>query len=120
MEKALDGVYTRMLRVALNVWWYDFVNNVNLYANLLRVSTKIHLRRLKLAGYCVRHPELSANSLILWEPKRGSRKRGRRRETYVDVLKKDTGLSSSQELQTVMSDRFVWRNYVHGARDGIG
>ena len=120
LEKALDGVYTRMLRVALNVCWYDFVSNVNLYANLPRVSVKIRMRRLKLAGHCMRHPELSANPLILWEPKQGNRKRGRCRDTFVNVLKKDTGLSSNQELQTVMQDRFVWRNYVHGARDGTG
>ena len=59
-EKALDGVYTRMLRVALNVSWEDHITNVNLYGKLPRLSDKIRQRRMRLAGHCVRHPELSA------------------------------------------------------------
>ena len=30
-EKALDGVYTRMLRMALGVTWMDHIRNVDLY-----------------------------------------------------------------------------------------
>ena len=48
-EKALDGMYTRMLRIALNVSWRDHVRNVNLYAGLPRVSTKVRKRRMRLA-----------------------------------------------------------------------
>ena len=40
-EKALDGVYTRMLRIALNVSWNDYVRNVNLYGGLTRISAKV-------------------------------------------------------------------------------
>ena len=66
-EKALDGVYTRMLRIAFNVSWNDYVRNVNLYGGLPRVSAKVRERRMRLAGHCVRHPELSANPFTLWE-----------------------------------------------------
>ena len=40
-EKAvLDGVYIRMLRVALNVAWEDHTSNINLYDNLPQLSDK--------------------------------------------------------------------------------
>ena len=109
MGGALDGVYTRMLRVALNVSWKDHITNVNLYGKLPRLSDKIRQRRMRLAGHCVRHLELSACELILWEPTYGKLSRGRPQTTYVDTLKRDTGLSSVSELQTLMKDREQWR-----------
>ena len=120
-EKALDGVYTRMLRIALNVSWSDYVRNDDLYGTLPKVSDKVRERRMRLAGHCVRHPELSANSLVLWEPKQGTAKRGRRKATLISVLKKDAGLESINDLRTVMLNREVWRrNFVYGTRVGIG
>ena len=75
-EKALDGVYTRMLRAALNVSWEDHVTNVDLYGYLLRLSDTIRQRRMRLAGHCVRHPELTASEMIFWEPTHGKKSRG--------------------------------------------
>ena len=40
-ENALDGVYTQMLRKALNVSWQDHTKNIDLYGNLPRLSDKI-------------------------------------------------------------------------------
>ena len=40
-EKALDGIYTRMLRMALNVSWEDHMRNTELYGDLPRRSDKI-------------------------------------------------------------------------------
>ena len=40
-EKALDGLYTRLLRRALNVSWEEHVRNVDLYGNLPRLTDKI-------------------------------------------------------------------------------
>ena len=110
-------IYTRMLRIALNVSWNDYVRNVNLYGGLPRVSAKVRERRMRLAGHCVRHPELSANP---WETKQGTGKRGRKRATYISVLMNDTGFDNVNELKTAMLDRLVWRCYIHGTRDGIG
>ena len=117
-EKALDGVYTRMLRLALNVSWRDHIRNVDLYAGLPKLSVKLRVKRMRLAGHCIRHAELSASKVILWEPKHGSRGRGRPR--IVKMLKRDSGLDSIEELRTAMLDRPVWRCYIHGTRDGIG
>ena len=98
-----------MLRIALNVSWRDHVRNVNLYAGLPRVSVKVRERRTRLAGHCVRHPELSANPLILWEPTQGTARRGRSRATSISAMRSDTGLGldSINELRTAMLDRLT-------------
>ena len=114
MERSLDGTYTRMLRKALNVHWSSHTPNDELYGNLPRVSSTIAARRLRLAGHCFRHPELSAQPLVLWEPTHGRRGRGRPKATFVDTLKRDTGARDAGELATLMSDRDVWRKEVVG------
>ena len=113
-EKSLDGTYTRMLRKALDIHWTSHMTNVELYGDLPRVSDKIASRRLQLAGHCYRHPELSAQRLVLWEPKHGHRNRGGQRTTFLDTLQRDTGATSSGELATLMADRATWRGRVVG------
>jgi hypothetical protein len=50
---------------------------------------------------------------FLWDPQHGHRERGRPHLTYIDVLKKDTSLSSVEEnIRTVMLERDVWRGVV--------
>ena len=114
MERSLNVAYTRMLRKALNVHWSSHTPNEVLYGDLPRVSDKIGSRRLQLAGHCFRHPELSSQPLVLWEPKHGNRGRGRPRATYVERLKRDTGASDTAELATMMKNRKVWRSMVNG------
>ena len=70
-----------MLRKALNISRQEHMENKQLYGHLSPVSTKVMSRRIRLADHCVRHPELSTNTLILWEPTHGSANRGRRRLT---------------------------------------
>ena len=100
MKKQLDGCYTRMLRMALNVSWKQHITNIQLYSELPPVSTKLQQRRMRLAGHCVRHEDEVANKLVLWQPNRG-----RQKMTYVDNLLQDTGLGNIREMQTVMMDR---------------
>ena len=118
-EKALDGLYTRMLRRALDVTWEEHMRNVDLYGNLPRLTDKIRERRMRLAGHCTRHPELVASELVLWEPTHGTRSVGRRHTTYIDCLKRDTGLSNTAEVRTLMEDRQRWRDAIHDSRVGI-
>ena len=80
-----------------------------LYRQLPRLSKKVAARRMKLAGHCHRHRELPASRLVLWEPTRRYRSRGRSALTYVDVLKKDAGAESSSELAGCMENRNDWR-----------
>ena len=40
-SKALDGSYTRMLRMVFNISWKDHVTNAELYGDLPRLTDKI-------------------------------------------------------------------------------
>ena len=82
-ESRLDGYYTRMLRMIMNITWMDKITNEDLYGNLPRISNKIRERRLKLAGHCVRLSELEVSNLVLWEPTQGKFNRGSQRLTSV-------------------------------------
>ncbi|ELT98051.1 hypothetical protein CAPTEDRAFT_197577 [Capitella teleta] len=95
-EASLDECYARMLRMVMNVTWRDKVRNEVLYDNLPRVTEKIRERRLKLAGHCIRHNKLEASDLVLWEPIQGKTSRGSQKQPCVDILRRDTGLNSSQ------------------------
>ena len=79
LEKQLDGCYTRMLRAAVNVHWSQHMTNEELYGGLPKISHKIQVRRLKLAGHCCRHKEELAAKLVLWTPTHGQTCRGRPR-----------------------------------------
>ena len=95
--------------MAMNKSWRDKIPNEILYGNLPLISSKIASRRLKLAGHCVRHPEEEASKLVLWQPKMGSAKVGRRAKTYIDVLLDDCNLETVDELRTAMVDREHWK-----------
>ena len=69
------------------------------------MSSKVGFRRLKLTGHCVRHPEEEASKLVLWQPTSGCTNMGRPAVTYIDNLKSDTKLESTEELKTAMLDR---------------
>ena len=109
LEKKIDGCYTRMLRMSLNVSWKQKLTNEQLYQELPKVTCKIAERRMKLAGHCIRHSELSASSLVLWEPTEGTASAGRPAVTYVDNLRRDLDVEDVAEIRTAMNDRAQWR-----------
>ena len=115
MRKQLDGGYTRMLRMAVNVTWEAHLTNDELYQELPRVSEKVAQRRLRLAGHCIRHKEEVASDLVLWEPTEGQPGRGRRQKSYIDNLLEDTGTDNAAELRTLMMDRDTWKVRVEAA-----
>ena len=94
--------------------------NSQLYAALPRVTVKIRERRMRLAGHCVRHPELPVSPLVLWEPIDGNRSKGRRRITFVDQLKKNATQQETSELRTLMLDRDAWKTTIRVSREGVG
>ena len=118
MQRRIDGCYTRMLRMALNVSWKDKLTNEDLYQKLPPVSQVIRERRLRLSGHCVRHSEELAHNLVLWEPTGGRCNRGRQPISYTDVLKADTGLEDTNELKTAMMDRKEWKKRITLGRAG--
>ena len=108
----INGCYSRMLRMALNIHWSEKVSNAIVFGNLRKPSVKIAERRLKLAGHLARHDDLLANQVLFWSPQHGYRGRGRPHLTYLDMLQRDTGLYDSQEIKNLMLDRKVWRDVI--------
>ena len=92
MKRKIDGCYTKMLRMAVNVTWQQKLTNKELYQDLPKVSDKIAQRRLRLAGHCIRHKEEIAHDLIA--------NRGRRHKCFIDNLLEDTGMDNKTELRT--------------------
>ena len=111
LAKELDGCYTRMLRIVLNVNWKQHLTNKELYGNLPKLTDKIRQRRLRFAGHCSRNHQEPVSKLLHWIPKHGKRKQGRPTLTYIDVLQQDTGLESA-DFRTAMKDRKTWRAIV--------
>ena len=83
--------------------------NEELYGELPRVSNKVAAKRMELAGHCYRHPELAANKLVLWEPTHGRTQRGRQKMTYLQVLRKDANVVTTDELSVCMNSRDDWK-----------
>ena len=112
MVKKINGCYARMLRMALNIQWPRVISNAELYGTIPKPSVMIAVRRMRLAGHIARHEDLLANHVLFWDPQHGRRRPGRPHLTYVDMLKKDTGLTSPDEIRSTMLDREVWRSLV--------
>ena len=109
------------LRFALDISWKDHVTNKKLYyASLPKLSDKLKSRRLGIAGHCVRHPEEAAHHTILWEPTHGTSRSGAPCMNYVTLLKKDTGLDSTHEIETVMLCRDTWSGVARCSRASTG
>ena len=87
LTKSLDGVYTRIFRIALNISWKQHVTNEELYGDLPNLNCKIKERRLRLAGHCVRHREEIASKLVLWQPIARNPRRERKAINYVETLR---------------------------------
>ena len=117
MEKFLDGCYTRMLHMVLNISWRQHITNKELYGDLPKLSETIREARLRIAGQCVRHPEDEACKAVLWQAARWTANRGKRHFTFIDNLKKDAGLESVSEIKTAMMDKATWRELVNSARE---
>ena len=112
MQIRIDGCYTRMLRMATNTSWKEKTTNEVLYQDLQPLSQTIRERRMRLAGHCIGHITEMAHNLVLWEPTREKRNRGRQPVTYIDCLKEGTGLTNTDEIRTAMMARNAWKKCV--------
>ena len=72
-------------------------------------SVMIANRPMRMSGHIARHEDLLANKLLFWEPQHGQRGRGRPHLTYFDM--RDTSLSSTDEIRTMMLDSDMWREF---------
>ena len=66
--KNLDGTYTKILRMVLNIHWKNKIKNEIFYGELERLSNKIRRRRLQFAGHCILREDEVISDLILWQP----------------------------------------------------
>ncbi|KAI8521737.1 hypothetical protein Bbelb_014910 [Branchiostoma belcheri] len=68
--------------------------------------------RMKLAAHCVRHPDIieSKLELVLGEPTKGQRSRGRPRINFIDNLRSETSLTEVKEIQSLMEDKVKSNN----------
>ena len=96
----------------MNIHWSSHTTNAELYDNLPLLSSKIASRRMQLAGHCHRHPELTTQRLVLWQPSHGQPSRGRPRVNFIDTLKRDAGVIDPTELASLMEDRHIWKSLV--------
>ena len=113
LNKSLDGCYTRMLRKVLNISWKRHMTNKELYGNHPQISDVIRKSRLKFAGHSIRQKEQQpVSEIVLWEPTHGTRSAGGQAKSFVDILKEDTGCTSTHEVRTCMEDKDVWRRVV--------
>ena len=90
LEKMIDGCYTGLLCVSLNVSWKQHITNT------------MKERQLKLVGHCVQLPEEVALCLVLWESAHGWARRGRKKTPYVDVLRKDVDLRKASQMECLL------------------
>ena len=97
-----------MLRAVLCFTWRNRITNNDLYGELSKITAVLKGQRLRFIGHMCRRKEELVCQLLMWEPKQGTRKRGRPAITYVDQLRNDTGLLT-EELQKAMEDRETWK-----------
>ena len=109
LAKSLDGKYTRMLRIVLNVPPNTRISNKHLYGKLQPISCIVRKRRLALAGHVARRNE-PASQLLLWSPD-SKRKVGRPSTTLKSIIMEDTGLTKN-ELLNIWQDRDAWKEFV--------
>ena len=75
--RRLDGTCARMLRAVLGFTWRDRITNNDLYGILSKITAVLSVRRLRFIGHMWRRKEELVCQVLMWEPKQGTRKRGR-------------------------------------------
>ena len=68
ITRKLNGAYTCMLPVALNIHWSQRVTNKKLYNDLPKITEIIRYRCLKFSGHIGRYDEEIAHNLLFWVP----------------------------------------------------
>ena len=64
MQKSLDGCYTRMLCVVLDIDQSEHTSNKDLYRGRPKLSSRIAAKRMRLAGHCHKHTKIPAGTLL--------------------------------------------------------
>ena len=101
----------------MNIKWNEFrrSDEIRDMSGQPLVTTVIRKKRWRYVGHTLRRNDQRISKQALkWDAK-GSRKRGRPKETLKRTLLREAeniGLSSMEEIDRVAQDRVVWRNYL--------
>ena len=82
LRRKIDGCYTKLLRMLLNISWRYKISNKILYNGIPLITDVVASRRMRFSGHCLCHNDEIAHNLILWEPKFSRRNRGRQWYSY--------------------------------------
>ena len=107
IEKKLDGICTRMLRVILNKSWRQRPTKKHLYGHLPSISKTIKATRTRRAGHVWRSKDGIISDILLWTPSHGWAKAGQSARNYVYHLCANTGYSL-EDLPGAMGYIDVW------------
>ena len=103
MGRSLNGCYTCLLKAALNIKWWQHIPNTDLYLDLPKVGDKVAARRMNLVEYCIRHPELPAEKVLLWGLMQKLKEKTTRHSP--GHLEERCRLESTEELGTCVEDQ---------------
>ena len=104
-----------MLRAILNKSWRQHPTKHQLYDHLPPITKTIQVRRTRHAGHCWRSRDELISDVLLWTPKYGRAKAGRRARTYIQQLYEDTGCNP-EDMPEAMNDRENWWERVRDIR----
>ena len=112
LENKLNGTYTSMICVILNIYWSTHPSKEGLYGNLVQIALVVRERITIFAGHCYRSKDQVVSDLILWTPNHSKAKVGCPSETFTKQL---TGNADCQfeHLTRAMEDREYWRERVN-------
>lgn len=110
----ISGTYTCMVRHirGKKVFSRDTrLSNKDLFEeHFPRIEAVLQKKRLRFAGHCVRADQ--PISKVLLATTLNAKRPGRPHLSFLDVLKKDTGIDDPAELRTRMLDRVAWDRMV--------
>ncbi|KAL5259157.1 hypothetical protein ACHWQZ_G009571 [Mnemiopsis leidyi] len=102
MAKRINGSYSRMSRMALNIRWPNIIINADLFGSI-PFWQHSNAKNAVSCSHIARHDDILADSVLFWDPNQGHRRPGRPHLTYVDMLRRDTGLNCPEEIRTPLN-----------------
>lgn len=116
-EERINGFEMKGLRQIMRVSWMAKKTNEWVLEQLgteRQMLNDIKTRKLKYFGHVMRKKGECLEKEIMQGTTYGARARGRPRMTWIENIKKWTGLNMSQLMRTA-EERNIWRQKVHGA-----
>lgn len=107
LESILDGAYTRMLGVIVNISWRQHPTKSQFYGPIPDISTILRERRVHFAGHCWRVKQDLASGSLLLTPSHGARRFSRLAITYIDQVCYGSGCHPN-DPSTLMKDSNGW------------